>query len=120
MRSGRQTLHRFYRAGVVIAGGVVDARCVRVIKKAHMHRHRRAATDVLGHGQVGGIGGQLDLQILVDGGFYVLEVIFALPITFQIHETSGLELKETWLEIHALLLDIRAPGKRQALIPFAL
>ena len=88
MRRRSKTLHCCDSAGVVIVWGVVDARGVRFIEKAHMHRHTVA--DALGHGWIGSIGWQFDLQFLADGAHHILEVILALPVTLQKHRAPRL------------------------------
>lgn len=120
MRSGGEAFHRFNGAAVVIAGGVINTGFVGIIKKAHMHRNCCAIMYPRQHSQIGSISRSFDLQVLTDGGFHIFEVILALPITFQIHIALRLDLKQARVKFIALLLDVSALLKRQALVPFAL
>jgi hypothetical protein len=82
--------HPFYRAVVLIAVGVVDVFGIWFIKKTHEKRHCRTAANLVGHIQIGGTGGRLDYEFLVDSALHVLEVLFALQIAFQINLTAWL------------------------------
>lgn len=74
-------------------GVTADKKYLAWLATSHptVHTRRKLATYLCGHGQVGGIGGRFDLQVLADDGFHVLEVIFTLPIAFQIHRALRLE-----------------------------
>lgn len=120
MRMADPLFHLGHGAGVIISRGVVDARHVWFLKVAHMKCYRSAPSDVCGHGQVGNISGRLDLQVLVESGGHVLEVILALPIAFQMHRAMRLEAQQARVVVDTFLYQVRALRKRQALVPAAL